>query len=108
LEPTGRNLAQVAKIETQGLHRGLGRATIQVACDVTNPFYGPLGTARTYAAQKGANPEEVELLDLGMEHFAKLIKKQFGTDLQKSSGSGAAGGLAGGAMALLNAELVPG
>ena len=108
LEPTGINLAQVAKIETQGLHRGLRTATIQVACDVTNPFYGPRGTAKVYAAQKGANPEEVELLDQGMEHFAKLIKKQFGTDLQKSSGSGAAGGLAGGAMALLNAELVPG
>ncbi len=108
LEPMGRNLSQVAKIETDGLHRGLRTTKIQVACDVTNPFYGPSGTARTYAAQKGAGPQEVELLERGMEHFAGLIQKQFGIDLQKYSGSGAAGGVAGGALALLKAELVPG
>jgi glycerate kinase len=41
----------------------LAGVEITVACDVTNPLYGPTGAARVFGPQKGATPEAVEQLD---------------------------------------------
>jgi glycerate kinase len=77
-----------------------------VATDVENPFYGPNGAAWVYAPQKGATEDDVALLDKGMESLAAIIQKNTGLDLQQIPGTGAAGGLAGGAVAFLGAKVV--
>ncbi|GMN10526.1 glycerate kinase [Croceitalea sp. MTPC9] len=108
LSPTGINLINVVTIKKSSIHKGLANVKVNVACDVSNPFYGPDGAAYVYGPQKGANPEEVKLLDMGLKNFAKVIKSELGIDVQNINGCGAAGGLGGGAVAFLNARLKSG
>lgn len=81
---------------------------ITIACDVTNPLTGPNGAAYVYAPQKGATPSQVEQLDAWLRHMAKLWREQLGVDVEHMPGAGAAGGVGGGLVAMLGAELVPG
>lgn len=81
---------------------------LKVACDVTNPLTGPNGAAHVYAPQKGATPQQVEELDVGLRHMAQLWRDQLGVDVEHLPGAGAAGGVGGGLVAMLGAELVPG
>ena len=85
-----------------------GRAAIEVLSDVDNPLCGERGAARVFGPQKGATPEMVERLDAGLRHLAELVKEQLGKDIADAPGGGAAGGLAAGAVAFLDARLVPG
>jgi len=82
--------------------------TVDVLCDVDNPLCGERGAARVYGPQKGATPEMVEQLDAGLAHLARRVKEQLACDIAELPGAGAAGGLAAGAVAFLNARLVPG
>ncbi|GAB3929153.1 glycerate kinase [Larkinella terrae] len=84
------------------------RLTIDVACDVTNPLFGPNGAAFIYGPQKGASPDDIETLDQGLRRLAGLIHEQFGVDLAEVPGAGAAGGLGAGALFFLNATLKEG
>ena len=79
-----------------------------VACDVTNPFYGPDGAAYIFAQQKGADSNMVQRLDEGMQSLAEVIKKTTGKDITNYPGAGAARGMGGGLLAFFNAELKPG
>ncbi len=81
---------------------------IDVLCDVNNPLCGPRGAARTYGPQKGATPTMVETLEANLEHLARLVQAQLDLDIRDLPGAGAAGGLAAGAVAFLNAHLVSG
>ena len=81
---------------------------VDVLCDVDNPLCGEHGAARVFGPQKGATPAMVEQLDNGLRHLAGIVKAQLGKDILNVPGAGAAGGLAGGAIAFLNARLVPG
>lgn len=84
------------------------KATVEVLCDVDNPLCGEHGAAQVYGPQKGATPGMVEQLDAGLAHLARVVKEQLGRDIACLPGAGAAGGLAAGAVAFLNARLVPG
>ncbi|MDO4496905.1 MAG: glycerate kinase [Bacteroidales bacterium] len=80
---------------------------VTVACDVSNPLFGPNGAAYIFAPQKGATPEQVEWLDLQLRAFDKeTIKAGIATpDLAEYPGAGAAGGLGFALLAYLKAEL---
>ena len=79
---------------------------VLVACDVTNPLYGKNGAANIYGPQKGATSAMVSELDLGLRHFAKIVKRDLKKDVAHFSGSGAAaGGLGAGLVAFCDAEL---
>ena len=75
-----------------------------VACDVTTAF---TDAARVFGPQKGASPLQVQLLSGRLERLAQLYLEEYGVDVRKVEGAGAAGGLAGG-LAALGAQLVPG
>ncbi len=81
---------------------------VKVLCDVDNPLCGQHGAARVYGPQKGATPEMVEILDANLAHLAARVKDQLGENIRDLPGSGAAGGLAAGAVAFLDARLVSG
>ena len=81
---------------------------LRLACDVSAPFTGEKGAARVFGPQKGATPAEVELLEERLEHLRQLIFRQFGIDLNAVPGSGAAGGCAGGLMALAGGKIEKG
>jgi len=77
---------------------------VVVACDVTVGF---LGAAHRFGPQKGASPQEVELLERRLSDLADRYVAEFGRDVRSLDGAGAAGGLAGGLFAI-GASLVAG
>lgn len=99
--PNGGNLKQITSFRQPA---GLCLPEITVATDVTNPFYGKNGATLVYAAQKGATPAMLKILEAGMKNVASLFP---GSPLHLLQGSGAAGGLAGGLHLFLGARIVP-
>ena len=105
---TGKSLQLICSIDDSAIMPELKEAEFKIACDVNNPFSGPNGAAYIFAKQKGADKQMVKDLDNGMESFRKLIEKENKIDLNAIPGTGAAGGLGGGFIAFLNAQLKPG
>ena len=97
----GRDLDDVVRVKS---HRGspVDGVQITVVCDVTNPLYGPNGSAAVYGPQKGASPAEVCELDRMLASFAA---RQGWQAIADRPGAGAAGGIAFGLAAMFNAEL---
>ena len=108
LPPGGAALARLARIDTSGLDPRAADADFDVACDVNNPLTGPEGASAVYGPQKGATPAIVQQLDAALAHFARVVKRDLGADVDGVPGSGAAGGLGGGIMAFLGGRLRPG
>jgi glycerate kinase len=104
----GGELKHIHKIEAAHMHPALLECNFKVACDVNNPLYGPLGAAYVFSPQKGANSEEIKLLDQGLTSFAQAVYREKGIDLQNIPGAGAAGGLGGAFAGFLNATLQSG
>ncbi len=101
LPPVGASLEQVRHIDA-----GASQAEreITVACDVTNPLFGPQGAACTFAPQKGASPADVATLDAGLRQYAEVCAAFLGTDYSALPGAGAAGGLGFALLAFLHAR----
>ncbi|UJH68598.1 glycerate kinase [Allomuricauda sp. SCSIO 65647] len=108
LRPVGENLINVHRVSCNNAKAFLKDISFKIACDVKNPLYGPNGATRVYALQKGASKNDVEILEHGMKKYAGILKKQFGIDVQKIPGSGAAGGMGAGAFVFLNGRLTQG
>ncbi|HEY7278574.1 MAG TPA: glycerate kinase [Trebonia sp.] len=100
--------AAAVRLDLSGLHPGLGRATLEVACDVDNPLTGSADAAAVYGPQKGADPEQVRRLDAALSHWADVVAAATGTDHRRDPGAGAAGGAGFAAIALLGARPRPG
>jgi glycerate 2-kinase len=105
---TGDDLLRVQKIDMSELDPRIPNTDILVACDVSNPFYGPNGAAYIYAPQKGATEEQVKSLDNGLRNLAEVIENSLGKKIADIPGTGAAGGLGGGLIAFFNAKLKSG
>jgi glycerate kinase len=104
----GGSLAKLARLDTSGLDERVRRVPIDIACDVDSPLLGPLGAARVFAPQKGASPEAVQKLEVGLTRLAELIQRDFGRDVKSVASGGAAGGIAAGLYGVLGARLLPG
>ena len=104
----GGALADVAALDLAGLHPGLAKAAITIACDVDNPLLGPSGAAAVYGPQKGAGPDLVDALDRSLGRWADVVATATGSDRRDEPGAGAAGGVGFAAIAVLGAELHPG
>lgn len=84
-------------------HR-LKAVELLVACDVQTLF---TDAAPVFAPQKGATPAQVDMLRGRLERLAQMYEEQYGVDVREVPGAGAAGGLAGGLVAL-GGTLMPG
>ena len=104
----GAALSRLARIDLSGLRLGVMEAQITAATDVTNPLCGPRGASAVYGPQKGASSQVVEELDKALDHLSRVIKRNLGLDLRDEPRTGAAGGLAAGLMAFVNAEIESG
>ena len=104
----GGELSKLHKIDLSNLDERLKKVKIIVACDVDNPLTGERGASYIFGKQKGGTSEMLKILDNNLKHFAKIIRKDLGVDIENISGSGAAGGLGGGLMGFLSAELKKG
>ncbi|WP_321329380.1 glycerate kinase [uncultured Ilyobacter sp.] len=104
----GEILEKIVEVDTSEVMTELKECRFLVACDVDNPLYGPNGASHVYSRQKGADEETVYFLDSCLEKFASFTKDKLQKDIGDLPGAGAAGGLGGGFVAFLNAELKPG
>ena len=102
---TGAMLQDVAHIDLTSLKRKMANVELTVACDVQNPLFGPQGAAFVYASQKGADAEEVKILDAGLRHISHVWRRCCGITIEHQPCMGAAGGFGGAFATLLNAQL---
>lgn len=107
LPPGGAALAELDRIDARSLDPRLADVEFVVASDVTNPLCGPTGAAAVFGPQKGASPDDVELLDAALTRYAAALRRDLGVDVADEPGAGGAGGTAAAALAL-GARLVSG
>ena len=105
LEGRGTDLSEVAVIDICGLDERLSDTKITALCDVRNPLCGARGATYTFAAQKGAVPKELELLEKGMMNYRDVIYRQFGIDCDSVEGAGAAGGFGAALRVFMRAQM---
>ena len=109
----GGGLFILAKTDFSELDPRLASTQIILASDVDSPLLGPFGAAKLYSPQKGADPLQVEVLELGLGRLIKVLKtgSKIWTERVRSAvespGAGAGGGLGFSAL-LIGATRVPG
>lgn len=132
--PTGRTLGDIVLVDNSAAISVLaedsslfkGKIDLVGMCDVNNPLLGPKGAAHVFAPQKGASPEDEEILERGMGNLVSSIgdgvvnRTVLGFDAAQNlsggwtgkladlPGSGAAGGMGYGIRALLAGRLESG
>jgi glycerate kinase len=104
LKPTGQNLINIKSIDRPEINRALENISFVALCDVENPLYGFHGAAYTYASQKGASEDDIEVLDEGLRNFETAVKQSLRLSAD-FAGAGAGGGLASGAKVFLGATI---
>ena len=105
----GLQLARLQQIDETKFNPKVLDTVFAVACDVTNPLCGPLGASAIFGPQKGANLEQVAMLDNALDNFATICSQHFDNkDSQNIAGAGAAGGLGFALMTFCNAKLQSG
>ena len=81
----GAGLSLLEKINLDGvLPAPVGGVTCLV--DVTNPLIGPNGAPHTFARQKGANENEIKILEVALSHLKEI------SGVDDFEGAGSAGG----------------
>ncbi|EOW9142259.1 glycerate kinase [Vibrio cholerae] len=108
IQLTGGGLRELTHIDLQDFDPRLLHCDILVACDVNNPLCGDKGASAVFGPQKGATPEDVQLLDGVLRQFGLLTEKVTGKMVLESAGAGAAGGMGAALLAYAQARLRPG
>lgn len=103
----GGEINRIYGVDMSYMDARVNLVDIDVAVNWINLLCGQKGVARVYGPQKGASPENVELLSNNLEHLAKLIKSLKKEDVSLMNGGGASGGLGAGLYGFLNARLHP-
>lgn len=104
----GKALVDLEKIDIGKMMPELSDVKVIIASDVTNPLTGEKGASNVFGPQKGATPEMISVLDKSLSHYADVIKRDLGKDLEHVEGAGAAGGLGTGLLAFTNSDMQPG
>jgi len=107
ISPNAEGLEKLATIDATLLDPRLSESEFILAHDVDNPLLGLEG-ALMYAPQKGATAAQVETLHIVLERYALMLSELTQKPIGTLPGTGAAGGLAAGLFAFLNATLKPG
>jgi glycerate kinase len=105
LEPFPGHLIALVCIENPN---AIEMPEIIAACDVQNPLIGERGTARVFAAQKGAGEKIITHLEASMTQLAEIVTESLGCDFKDAPGAGAAGGLGYGLMSFCGAKVKSG
>jgi glycerate kinase len=108
LDRGGGALLEIGRLDLTAALATVEGRVIEVATDVDVPLLGARGAARGFAPQKGANPEQVEVLEQALAHWATLLGRgPDGRSAAVTLGAGAGGGI-GAALLRLGGRRVPG
>ncbi|KAA0109608.1 glycerate kinase [Mycolicibacterium sp. P1-5] len=95
----GRGMIEALGGPTQARAK-LAGVELVAATDVEHPLLGPMGAARIFGPQKGADPDVVEILEQRMTGWAAKLDELAGHTVSPVPGAGAAGGLGAALLAL--------
>ncbi|MEW9873194.1 glycerate kinase [Arthrobacter sp. HS15c] len=107
----GAALANLHRIDFTEFEPRLVETRFVLASDVDNPLLGPQGAAAVFGPQKGATPQDVDLLDTALARFVEVLAREIGFRAERAAeapGAGAAGGVGYAAIAVLAATRRPG
>ena len=76
LSPSGESLERIEHIETLGIPQTVRDCRFTILIDVDTFLCGERGTARLFAPQKGASPQQVEQLEHGLAHVADIVGQE--------------------------------
>ncbi|WP_125708138.1 glycerate kinase [Lacticaseibacillus porcinae] len=97
-------LATLTRIDDTQHLEALDQVSVIMLSDVLNPLAGDNGAAMIYGGQKGLTVAQRQAVDLGLQHFGKIVDKYAGQMIQHFPGAGAAGGLGAGLLAFTHAQ----
>ncbi len=104
----GAVLSHVASLEPAGVDARWADCEITLAVDVDNPPYGENGAVRVFGKQKGATPQQMDVLDQGVQSFLAILSQTTQRDVTSLVGGGAAGAMSAGLVGAFNAQIVRG
>ncbi len=104
----GGSLINLAEIDDSKVDESIFKTKLFIACDVINPLTGTEGASHIYGAQKGASPDDIELLDRALGKLASVVSAKYNRTNGNIPGAGAAGGLGYGLMEFCGGELKSG
>ncbi|KPJ74125.1 hypothetical protein AMJ52_01820 [candidate division TA06 bacterium DG_78] len=107
IELNCQGLLNLDKIDTSGVISELADTRITIASDVKNILTGRYG-ALVYAKQKGAKRKTLPIIHQALKNFKNVVARQYGFNLDKIAGAGAAGGVGGAFVAIVRAEIISG
>lgn len=103
----GGELLRLHRIDLSALDPRLAQVQLDAAVNWHNVLLGERGVARVFGPQKGATPQQVDLLEQALARWAGCIHAATGLTYGMQPGSGASGGLGTGFAALLGGTLHP-
>lgn len=95
----GGGLFIISAADFSGLDPRIADTKMVLASDVDSPLLGPRGAAKLFAPQKGAEPLQVDVLELGLTRLVKVLTKGSRSWSERARlaletpGAGAGGGL---------------
>ena len=98
-------LLQLARVDLSGLKKQFKGIKFIAVADVKNPLLGPLGSAHVFGPQKGATPQQVEILERALTAWARALQRETGKSVSRVASAGAAGAIAAGLYSCFNAKL---
>lgn len=102
LPPGGGELVRLAHVEPPSIEL---IAEVIGACDVDNPLIGARGSAAVFGPQKGATPDDIVILERGLQRLAEVVSADLGIDISAIPHGGAGGGMGAGLVAFFGGRL---
>lgn len=96
----GRGMIEELGNGVRAARERLAGVELIAATDVEHPLLGPMGAARVFGPQKGADPQTVLALERRLTGWAAELNAAAGRDISAEPGAGAAGGIGAGLLAL--------
>ena len=98
-------LREVRFVDSSSALPELSECHFTLACDVKNTLCGDNGCSMIFALQKGAEEDDLAVMDKWMSGYADVVERHIPTAMRLAEGSGAAGGLGFAFMGVLGARM---
>lgn len=100
-----QSLLQISRLDLSPLQKKFRGVKIIGVADVTNPLLGPKSSAKIFGPQKGADANQVKLLDKAMASWARAIFRSTKRSISHQPSTAAAGAIGAGLTGCFGAEL---
>ncbi|MCF3942121.1 glycerate kinase family protein [Oceanobacillus alkalisoli] len=101
----GGELHRINRIDLEKFDERIASCKFVIASDVENPLIGTNGASYVFGPQKGADADDIKILDNNLTHWADMVAEVTGVHLHHAPGAGAAGGIGGAFQAFFPSEM---